>query len=173
MSMRNLLALTLLWTCSLASAQEGPGLGVPATAEQIAGWDISVGPEGETLPAGSGTVAQGAALYATQCIACHGVNGEGGTNDRLSGGHGPLDSGSAIMTVGSFWPYATTIFDYVRRAMPYQQPGTLSNEQVYALTAYLLQINGIIDEDAVMNADTLPQVEMPNRDGFVWSWMED
>ena len=81
-------------------------------------------------------------------------------------------TGSAVKTVGSYWPYATTIFDYVRRAMPYQLPGTLSNDEVYALTAYLLQINGVIDENGVMNAETLPRVEMPNRDGFVWSWEE-
>lgn len=173
MSMRNLLALSLALICPLSFAQQGPELGVPATPEQIAGWNISVAPNGANLPAGSGTVAQGAAIYSTQCIACHGVNGEGGSGDRLSGGHNTLASGSAIKTVGSYWPYASTIFDYVRRAMPYQQPGTLSNEQVYALTAYLLQINGIIDEDTVMNAKTLPAVEMPNKDGFVWSWMED
>lgn len=158
-----------LWLCSLALAQEGPGLGVSATDEQVAGWDISINPKGENLPAGSGSVTQGAAIYAVQCIACHGPNGEGATNDRLAGGHGSLDTENAVKTVGSYWPYATTVFDYIRRAMPFQQPGTLSNDEVYALTAYLLNINGIVDENTVLDADTLPSIEMPNRDGFVWS----
>jgi len=164
----NFIVLNLL-LCSFALPQEGPGLGVPATPEQVAGWDISIDPEGENLPAGSGTVAQGEAIYDAQCFACHGQNGEGATNDRLAGGHGSLATANATKTVGSYWPYATTVFDYVRRAMPFSQPGTLSNDEVYALTAYLLNINGIVDETTVLNAETLPLIEMPNRDGFFWS----
>lgn len=166
--MPNFLGLILL-LCPFALAQESPGLGVPASPEEVAGWDISIGPEGENLPAGSGTVAQGASIYAAKCFACHGPDGEGATNDRLAGGHGSLGTDSAIKTVGSYWPYATTVFDYVRRAMPFQQPGTLSDDEVYALTAYLLNINGIIDESEILNAETLPAIEMPNRDGFEWS----
>ena len=164
----NFLVLILL-LCPFALAQESPGLGVPASPEEVAGWDISIGPEGENLPAGSGTVAQGASIYAVQCFACHGPDGEGATNDRLAGGHGSLATDSASKTVGSYWPYATTVFDYVRRAMPFQQPGTLSDDEVYALTAYLLNINGIIDEGEILNAETLPTIVMPNRDGFEWS----
>jgi len=170
--MRNFPVLILL-LCPLTFAQEGPGLGVPASPEEIAGWDISINPEGENLPAGSGTVAQGAEIYAVQCLACHGANGEGTTNDRLVGGHGTIDTASAVKTVGSYWPYATTVFDYVRRAMPFQQPGSLSNNEAYALTAYLLEMNDIIDVGAVLNAETLSEIEMPNRDGFVWAWEEE
>jgi mono/diheme cytochrome c family protein len=166
--MRKFLVLILL-LCPFALAQESPGLGVPASPEEVAGWDISIGPEGENLPAGSGTVAQGASIYAVQCFACHGPNGEGATNDRLAGGHGSLGTANARKTVGSYWPYATTVFDYVRRAMPFQQPGSLNDGEVYALTAYLLNLNGIVDEATVLNAETLPTIEMPNRDGFIWS----
>ncbi len=166
-------SICLLLLSPLVVAQEGPGLGVPATPEQVAGWDVSIAPDGEGLPPGSGTVAEGARVYATLCAACHGSEGEGMTNDRLVGGHGSLDTDNFVKTVGSYWPYATTVFDYIRRAMPFQLPGSLSDNEVYALTAFLLEMNGIIDEDMVMNAQTLPAVEMPNRDGFVWAWQEE
>lgn len=150
-----------------AAAQDGPGLGAPITAEQYAAWDISIQPDGEGLPPGSGTPAAGAEIYAAKCLACHGEEGANGLNDRLVGGHGTLTSLQQVRTIGSFWPYASTVFDYIRRAMPFQAPQSLTNDEVYALTAYLLFKNGIIDEDDVMNARTLPRVEMPNRDGFV------
>jgi cytochrome c len=172
MSMRKLSALILFILSPFTFAQEGPGLGVPASPEEVAGWDISISPDGANLPSGSGSVAQGAEIFAAQCAVCHGANGEGATNDRLVGGHGTLDTTSAVKTVGSYWPYATTVFDYIRRAMPFQQPGTLSNDQVYALTAFLLEMNDIIDEDVVLNAETLPAVEMPNKDGFIWAWQD-
>ncbi len=109
-------------------------------------------------------------VYAEKCIACHGADGSGGPLDRLSGGIGSIGTDDPIRTVASYWPYATTLFDYVRRAMPASAPQSLSNNEVYAVTAYLLSIDGIIDDDEVMNADTLPDVEMPNRDGFIpWS----
>jgi cytochrome c len=136
------------------------GFGTPATTEEIAAWDIDVMPDGEGLPAGSGTVAEGAELYAVQCAACHGFNGEGGLNDRLVM-HSPNE------TVGNYWPYATTVFDYIRRSMPYNLPGSLEDDEVYALTAHLLYLNNIIPEDAEMNAETLPKVEMPARGKFV------
>ena len=145
----------------------GPGLGQRAPAELVAAWDISIPPSGAGLPAGSGSVAQGAKVYAAKCQACHGEKGAGKPADRLAGGIGSLGSGKAVMTVGSYWPYATTLFDYVRRAMPTTAPMTLTNEEVYAVSAYVLYLNGIIREDQVMNAKTLPQVKMPNRDGFV------
>ena len=148
------------------SAQETPKLGVPASAADVAGWDISISPDGAGLPPGSGTAVQGKAIYELKCIACHGADGQGQINDRLAGGHGTLTSESPVKTIGSYWPYATTVFDYVRRAM------SLTDEEAYALTAYLLAVNGIIDEGEQMNATTLPRVEMPNRDNFVWAYQE-
>jgi cytochrome c len=175
--MRNVLLVALLCGLSgVASAQPakkhpaGPNLGVPATAEQVGGWDVSIGPDGAGLPPGSGTAAQGAAVYAAKCVACHGEKGAGRPNDQLVGGQGTIATPNAVRTVGSYWPYATTLFDYIRRAMPLVAPQSLSNDEVYALTAYLLSLNGVIDEGAVMNATTLPKVAMPNRDNFVWAY---
>jgi len=163
------LALTLLTT---AAAQEGPDLGETPSPELIAAWDISVSPDGAGLPAGSGTAVEGAPLYLVNCLVCHGQEGEGLLNDRLVGGHGTIGGPAARKTVGSYWPYATTIFDYVRRAMPYLQPQSLTNDEVYALTAYLLYLNGIINENDAMNSATLPVVDMPNRDNFVLAYPE-
>lgn len=152
-----------------AAEQQGPGLGVPASEEEIAGWALTIMPDGTGLPPGRGTAAEGEAIYQQKCMACHGEEGQGGPNDALAGGHGTIASATPVKTVGSYWPYATTIFDYVRRAMPFTQPQSLTNDEVYALTAYLLSVNGIID-DEVMNADTLPRVEMPNADNFFWAY---
>jgi len=147
-----------------------PALGRAATAQEAAAWDISIPPSGAGLPPGSGTPKQGEAVYIAKCLACHGEKGAGKPADPLVGGVGSLASAKPIRTVGSFWPYATTLFDYTRRAMPVDNPLSLSNDEVYAVTAYLLYLNGIIGEDAVMDSRTLPQVKMPNRDGFVdWS----
>ena len=145
----------------------GPALGRAATAQEIAAWDISIPPSGAGLPAGSGTPTQGEAVYVAQCQACHGEKAAGKPADALVGGIGSLGTAKQIMTVGSFWPYATTLFDYTRRAMPTTKPQSLTNDQVYAVTAYILFLNGIIPENAEMNAQTLPQVKMPNRDGFI------
>jgi cytochrome c len=153
--------------CARATTVETPNLGRPATAAEIAGWDISVGPDGVGLPPGGGTPARGAAVYAQKCQACHGAAGVGQPNDRLVGGQGTLAGKAPVRTIGSYWPYATTVFDYVRRAMPYVQPQSLSDDEVYAVTAYLLQLNGIIGESDEMNARTLPAVKMPNRDNFI------
>ena len=148
-------------------AISSPGLGQPATAAEIATWDIDIPPSGKGLPAGSGTVAAGEGVYKQHCAACHGPKGEGKPNDSLVGGQGKLaGKGPAPKTVGSYWPYATTVFDYVRRAMPWNAPRSLSDNDVYAVTAYLLHQNGIVGADAVMDARTLPQVKMPNRDSF-------
>lgn len=153
-----------------ARSADAPNLGRVATPDEVARGDLIISPDGENLPPGSGSVAQGAMVYAEKCIACHGMAGEGGPLDRLSGGIGSIGSDNPVKTVASYWPFATTLFDYVRRAMPANAPQSLSNDEVYAATAYLLSIDGIVDEDAVMNADTLPLVEMPNRDGFIpWS----
>lgn len=149
---------------------KGPGLGVPATPAEIASADISIPPDGAGLPDGSGTSAQGAKVYATKCIACHGPEGAGVVNDRLVGGRGTLTTAAPVKTIGSYWPYATTLFDYIRRAMPYPEPHSLTNAETYALTAYLLHLNGVISADAVMDAKTLPKVQMPNRGNFVLAW---
>jgi cytochrome c len=148
-------------------AQETPNLGRPATPAEVAGWDISILPDGTGLPPGSGTPEQGAVVYTQKCQACHGEKGAGQPNDQLVGGQGTLASASPVRTIGSYWPYATTVFDYVRRAMPYTQPQSLTNDEVYAVAAYLLHLNGIIGAQDVMNAQTLPQVKMPNRDNFL------
>ena len=163
------IASVVLGACASQTPTPGraPALGAPASAEEIARWDISIPPSGEGLPPGSGTAKQGEAVYVAQCQACHGPKGVGKPADPLAGGVGSLATGKPIRTVGSYWPYATTLFDYTRRAMPITQPLSLTNNEVYAVTAYVLYLNGIIDENAEMNARTLPQVKMPNRDGFI------
>ena len=163
-------AVTMILALSAATssvAQETPNLGRPATPGEIAGWDISIPPDGTGLPPGSGTPAQGAVVYTEKCLPCHGEKGAGKPNDQLVGGQGTLTSAGPVRTIGSYWPYATTVFDYVRRAMPYTESKSLTNEEVYAVTAYLLHLNGIIGAQDVMNAQTLPQVKMPNRDNFI------
>jgi len=150
-----------------STPRETPNLGRPATQAEIAGWDISIAPDGAGLPAGRGTSAQGARVYEAKCQTCHGAKGVGQPNDRLVGGQGTLASTAPVRTVGSYWPYATTVFDYVRRSMPYTQSQSLTNDEVYAVTAYLLHQNGIIAETDEMNAQTLPRVKMPNRDHFI------
>lgn len=143
------------------------GLGRLASADELRGWNIDVTPDGQGLPAGSGTVAEGRALFAQRCSACHGSNGQGATAPPLVGGLGSMTQKSPLRTVGSFWPYAPTVFDYVYRSMPFDKPQSLTAPEVYALTAFLLHANGIVAADAVMNARTLPAVAMPNRNGFV------
>ena len=155
---------------AVAALGEGPELGKPVSREELDAMDYVVLPDGDGLPAGSGDAREGADLYARHCLACHGAGGQDGINDRLAGGHGTIDGERPLKTVGSYWPYATTVFDYIRRAMPYQSPGSLSEDDVYSLTAYLLYINDIVDEDQRLDAKTLPTVKMPNRDNFVWAY---
>ena len=157
-----------------AGAAEHYHIGRPVSAAEIAPWDIDVGPDGAGLPAGHGSVDEGRQVYAETCAACHGDKGEGrpvpgavSGFDRLVGGIGSLGTASPVKTVGSYWPYATTLFDYIRRAMPFNAPQTLSNDQVYAVCAYILHLNGILPADGVLDAASLPKVKMPNRDGFV------
>src|SRR5215831_4915044 len=157
-------ALSVSLSCAGVRA-ESPDLGRVATPEEIAGWDISIDPSGAGLPAGSGTARQGAAIFAAKCAGCHGEAGGGKPNDALVGGS--LAATPPVKTVGSYWPYATTLFDYIRRAMPLPESKSLTDDEVYALAAYILAQNKIIGEDDVMDARTLPQVKMPNRDGFV------
>jgi mono/diheme cytochrome c family protein len=152
-----------------ANAADAPNLGRAASPEEIAARDLIIAPDGANLPEGSGSVAEGAMVYAEKCAACHGANGNDGPMDRLHGGEGTIGTANPVRTVSSYWPYATTLFDYVRRSMPANAPQSLTNDEVYAVTAYVLSLGGVVDDDAVMNAETLPQVEMPNRDGFVWA----
>jgi cytochrome c len=157
----------LVLASAAAHAQTRLGIGHLATPAQIAGWDIDVAPDGRNLPPGSATVAQGRAVYVAQCAACHGDRGQGGVGDRLSGGQGTLATDAPVRTVGSYWPYATTLFDYIRRAMPLNAPQSLSAEQVYAVAGYVLFLNGIVPPDALIDARTLTALRMPNRDGFI------
>jgi mono/diheme cytochrome c family protein len=155
---------------SAAPALTQPELGRPVSEADLAAWDISIPPDGTGLPEGSGTVQEGAEVYAARCQSCHGEGGAGDPADPLTGGIGSLDGAEPTKTVGSFWPYATTLFDYTRRAMPLDAPQSLTDDEVYAVTAFILAENGIIADDAEMNAKTLPRVEMPNRDGFISWW---
>jgi len=151
-----------------AALAESPNLGKAAGPEEIASWDVSIGPDGAGLPSGSGTPHQGEQVYLAKCVGCHGDKGAGKPNDRLVGGPEMLAIGQApVKTVGNFWPYATTVFDYVRRAMPLNEPKSLGNDEVYAVVAYILWLNGVIGENDSMDAKTLMAVRMPNRDGFV------
>jgi mono/diheme cytochrome c family protein len=144
------------------------GVGRSPTAAELRALDISIAPTGAGLPPGRGTSKEGAALYQSLCAACHGARGEGVDNfPALVGGRDSLRTAKPVLTVGSYWPYATSIWDYTRRAMPYLTPGVLTSDQTYALTAFILHMNGLIDADTVMTEKTLPAVRMPNRDGFV------
>jgi cytochrome c len=149
------------------TAAGGPHLGRPAPPEAIARMDLTVAPDGSGLPPGSGSVAAGRATYDAKCAACHGPAGRGGIADRLTGGIGSLASPKPVKTVASYWPYATTLFDYVRRAMPLDAPQSLTDEEVYGLVAYLLSVDRIVPPDARIDAASLPKIHMPNRGGFL------
>jgi mono/diheme cytochrome c family protein len=149
------------------------GLGQPASDAEIAAWDVSIGPDGAGLPPGGGTAKDGAAIYEAKCLSCHGEGGASGEGlaDPLVSGIGSLTGTQPMKTVGSYWPYATTLFDYTRRAMPFDAPMSLTDDEVYAVSAYILWLNGgIVAEDQVLNAETLPAIKMPNSDGFMSYW---
>ena len=150
-----------------ASAQSRLGIGRVATPAEIAGWNIDVDRNGNNLPPGHGSVAQGEKLFAEQCAACHGPKGEGAVGDKLVGGQGTLATAKPVKTVGSYWPYAPTLFDYIRRAMPLNAPQSLSNDEVYAAAAYVLNLNGLVPADATLDAKSLAAIKMPNRGMFV------
>ena len=142
------------------------GLGRSVSADEIRKYGALIPPSGEGLPPGSGTAEKGKAIYAAQCARCHGATGREGPEDVLVGGIGSLGTAKPEKTLGSYWPYATTLWDYLNRAMPFDRPGVLSPDDVYAVTAYLLQLNGILSATDVVDANTLPKIRMPNRDGF-------
>jgi cytochrome c len=155
-----------LTTLARAADTDPLGIGHVATPAQISGWDIDVRADGQGLPPGHGSVRDGEKIFAETCAACHGAKGEGKPADRLVGGFGTLATSNPVPTVGSYWPYASTLFDYIRRAMPFKSPQSLTADQVYAVSAYILYLNNIIPEDTVLEAASLPWVEMPNRNGF-------
>ena len=159
--------LFLLLPAALAAQSGTTGLGHEATADELGAAGYTVFPDGKGLPEGRGTVSEGKAVYQQFCAACHGRNAEGDEAAALVGGRDSLTSERPRKTVESYWPYATTLWDYIRRSMPYESPGSLSDDEIYAVVAHLLHLGGIVDEDAVLDQETLPRVEMPNRDGFV------
>jgi S-disulfanyl-L-cysteine oxidoreductase SoxD len=157
---------------TIACAEPGYyGYGERATPEQIAGWDIDArGEDGVGLPPGRGGVHRGAEVYAEQCAACHGTFGEGeGRFPKLVGGAGTLRDDRPELTVGSYWPFAPTLWDYINRAMPMPAPHTLSADDVYALTAYILNLNDIVPNEFVADRESVPKVKMPNRGNFLWT----
>ena len=171
-----ILTSTLLLSATTTTASDKPtiALGTKANQTTVAAADRSITPDGDNLPAGSGTATQGEKVFAAQCASCHGADAKGGEGlaDPLVGGIGTLTSDAPVKTVGSFWPYTSTLFDYIRRAMPLNAPLSLSNDEVYAVSAFILSENGIIKPNAVMNAKTLPKVVMPNQNGFVSHWSD-
>lgn len=159
--------LFVIVTSLVPSAYAEYGIGTPLSESDVAAWNIDVAPDGRGLPEGSGDVVTGAHVFAAQCAACHGAQGQGLIGDALVGGRGTLASAKPKRTIGSYWPYATTLFDYIRRAMPYNAPESLSADDVYALCAFLLNQNGVVPANTRLDARSLPAVRMPNRDGFV------
>ena len=172
MSMSNKLkcALAVAGFCStvlVSSAQESVRLGTPVSQAGLAGFDLIAEPSGVGFPSGSGTAAQGKTIFESRCAACHGLNGEGNSAATIIVGGDMQSEESPLRTVGSYWPYASTVFDFIRRAMPADAPKSLSDEEAYQVAAYVLYLNGLVGENEVLNAETLPQVRMPNADGFM------
>jgi mono/diheme cytochrome c family protein len=162
------LSLVLLLAAGLAAQSPKYKVGRAPTDDEIKAWDISIPPDGTGLPEGKGSAAEGKALYESRCQKCHGAKGEGGDYEQpIAGGKDTLKTPKPIKSVGSYWPYATTVWDYVNRAMPFDRPETLTHDQVYSAVAYVLYLNGLVGEKDVLDAKSLPQIKMPNRDGFV------
>ena len=164
MMMKGLFFISLLGLAEVTLGQSLFGFGRPATLQEIGALDISIRPDGKGLPVGSGTAAQGRAIYAVKCAVCHGKTGREGPHGVLVG---PMGDTTKAKTIGNYWPYATTIFDYVRRAMPYNAPGSLTAAEVYSITAYLLAANKVIDSTRVIDARSLPGIVMPAKGLFV------
>lgn len=166
-TLKRLFVLLLPFAMQAASAEPSPHLGTFADAQTLKNWTSDVFPDGEGLPPGKGTAIAGKKVYARHCLSCHGVNGSGDSADELAGAQHALTDNPPDKTIGSYWPYATTIFDFVRRSMPLDAPGILNNDQLYAVTAYLLFLNNLVNENDVIDAKTLPNIMMPNRNGFI------
>lgn len=168
MFMRNILIIACLISSQLSFAeQKGPGLGQSVDHLTIKQWNRDIFTNGEGLPEGSGNAKTGKKVYEKYCLVCHGIEGSGDSADELAGAMHSLTDDPPDKTIGTYWPYATTLFDFTRRSMPMNTPGVLTNDELYAVTAYLLFLNDIISEDEEMNVMTLPQVVMPNRNGFI------
>ena len=153
--------------------KKNPNLGKSLSDEEVKKYDFVIMPNGQGLPNGQGSVDAGKNLYDIHCMACHGKEGVKGLNGDLAGGHGTISGPLPKKTVGSYWPYSTILFDYIRRAMPYQNPGSLTNDEIYSISAYILFINNIIDSEMILNKNNLPGVKMPNSENFVWAFPED
>lgn len=161
-----LILAVVLFVSTVATRAQQFGLGRAPTPDEVRRLDISIPPSGRGLPPGSGTAERGKVVYDAQCARCHGATGTEGPEDVLAGGAGSLATAKPLKTVGSYWPYATTLWDYINRAMPFDRPGTLPAADVYAAVAYVLQLGGVVAERDVLDAATLPQIRMPNREGF-------
>src|SRR6266403_243695 len=166
-------AAAVLACATSAQAQSPYGIGRAATPAEIAGWNIDIDRYGNNLPPGSGSVSHGREVFDRPCAACNGATGEGGVGDLLVGGQGTLATPNPVNTVGSYWPYAPTLFDYIRRAMPQNAPQSLSNDDVYAVSAYILDLNGLLPADATLDAKTLSAIKMRNRSMFVGDPLPD
>ena len=149
------------------AVEKGPNLGKPASSKLIKLWNMDIFPDGSGLPIGQGTAISGKKVYQKHCLSCHGVDGTGDSADELAGASHSLTDTPPDKTIGTYWPYATTLFDFTRRSMPLNAPGVLNNNELYSVTAYLLHLNGIIDKDEIINANTLPKIKMPNHNGFI------
>jgi cytochrome c len=149
------------------AVEKGPNLGKPASSKLIEQWNMDIFPNGKGLPKGEGTAISGKKVYQKYCSSCHGVDGTGDSADELAGASHSLTDTPPDKTIGTYWPYATTLFDFTRRAMPLNSPGILNNNELYSVTASLLHRNGIIDKDEIFNANTLPVIKMPNLNGFI------
>lgn len=166
MSMLKLVMVMVFAATAASAATETPQLGRPISPADLAPWDRSISPDGAGLPPGKGSAREGKQLFTDKCSFCHGAEGQGQPADRLVGGQGTLTTDAPVKTVGSYWPYATTLFDYIRRAMPLNEPQSLTNDEVYSLAAFILSANGIIKPGDSLNAKTLPKVKMPNQGNF-------
>ncbi len=167
MCMRKIVAFLLCCAVYPVCANDSPHLGKPAPQGLEKAWNGDIFPNGKGLPAGSGNAITGKKVYTQYCLSCHGVDGTGGSAEELAGAKHGLTDNPPDKTIGTYWPYATTVFDFTRRAMPLNAPGSLNHDQLYAVTAYLLYLNHLIQETQLMNASTLPKVKMPNRNGFI------
>lgn len=167
MFINGLIFFLLVFQNVYADGIQSPNLGQPASKTQIEEWDRDIFPNGKGLPGGSGNAKKGKVVYQQHCQTCHGIDGTGDSADELAGAQHTLTDDSPDKVIGNYWPYATTIFDFTRRSMPLHAPGILSNNELYAVTAYLLFLNGIVDEFQIMNNRTLANIKMTNREGFI------